>query len=59
MPHFTCVSFGTVVHQHAGVQKIQLAAALGFDSISIGALCSSADHWLRPDFGAKWTLVSV
>ncbi len=34
MPHFRCVSFGTVVHQHAGEQKIQLAAALGFDSIS-------------------------
>ena len=34
MSHFTCASFGTVVHQHAGEQKIQLAAALGFDSIS-------------------------
>ena len=34
MPHFRCVSFGTGVHQHAGEQKIQLAAALGFDSTS-------------------------
>ena len=33
MPHFTCATFGPVVRQHAGAQKIQLAAALGFDSI--------------------------
>ena len=33
LPHFTCAGFGPVVHQHTGEQKIQLAAALGFDSI--------------------------
>ena len=34
LPHFTGVTFGPVVHQHAGKQKIQLAAALGLSSIS-------------------------
>ena len=34
MPHFTNTTFGTVVHQHAGEQNIQLATALGVDSIS-------------------------
>ncbi len=33
MPLFTGASFGPVVHQHAGEQKIQLAAVLGFESI--------------------------
>lgn len=32
MTHFTAASFGPVVHQHAGQQQIQLAAALAFDS---------------------------
>ena len=47
MPHFTCVSFGTVVHQHAGEQKIQLAAALGFDSIS-----KATGIYHTPEYGA-------
>ncbi|HJO08336.1 MAG TPA: DUF1330 domain-containing protein [Verrucomicrobiota bacterium] len=33
MPHFESVIFGQVVHQHTGEQKIQLAAALGFDNV--------------------------
>lgn len=28
--HFNCAAFGPVIHQHAGREKIQLAAALGF-----------------------------
>ena len=32
MMHFQCASFGPVVHQHVGNERIQLAAALGFDS---------------------------
>ena len=47
MPHFRCVSFGTVVHQHAGEQKIQLAAALGFDSIS-----KAKGTYHTPEYGA-------
>ena len=47
MPHFTCVSFGTVVHQHAGEQNIQLAAALGFDSIS-----KAMEIYYSPEYGA-------
>ena len=34
MSNFISTSFGMVVHQHAGKQKIQLAAALGFESIN-------------------------
>ena len=34
LPHFTSVTYGKVVHQHAGEQKIQLAAALGLVSVS-------------------------
>ena len=34
MEHFTSTTFGKVVHQHAGAQSIQLAAALGFDNTS-------------------------
>lgn len=33
MPLFTGARFGPVVHQHAGEQKIQLAAALSFETI--------------------------
>lgn len=32
MAHFQGASFGPVIHQHAGKQQIQLAAALSFDS---------------------------
>ena len=32
MPHFSCFTFGPIVHQHAGQQKIQLAFAGGFDT---------------------------
>ena len=30
MGHFSCTAFGPVVHQHAGQQRIAMAAALGF-----------------------------
>ena len=33
MPHFSCTTFGPVVYQHTGTQKIQFAAALGFDNL--------------------------
>ena len=47
MPHFTCVSFGPVVHQHAGKQQIQLAAALGFDNIG-----KATGIYHTPEYGA-------
>ena len=47
MPHFTNTTFGTVVHQHAGEQNIQLAAALGFDSIS-----KAMEIYYSPEYGA-------
>ena len=33
MEHFTSAIYGPVVHQHAGGQKIQLAAALGLENL--------------------------
>ena len=33
MQHFSSASFGPVMHQHAGQQRIQLAAVLGFDHV--------------------------
>ena len=33
MPHFSCTTYGPVVYQHTGTQKIQFAAALGFDNL--------------------------
>ena len=33
MEHFTSAIYGPVVHQHTGDQKIQLAAALGLESL--------------------------
>jgi len=32
LTHFNCTAFGPVIHQHAGSQRIQFAAALGFES---------------------------
>ena len=47
MPHFTNTTFGTVVHQHAGEQNIQLATALGVDSIS-----KAMEIYYSPKYGA-------
>ena len=35
LEHFNVAAFGPVIHQHAGTQKIQLAAALGFTSADL------------------------
>ena len=47
IPHFTNTTFGTVVHQHAGEQSIQLATALGVDSIS-----KAMEIYYSPEYGA-------
>ena len=41
------LNFGTVVHQHAGEQNIQLATALGVDSIS-----KAMEIYYSPEYGA-------
>ncbi len=45
MPQFTGASFGPVVHQHAGEQQVELAAALGFQNVA-----TAIDIYKTPEY---------